>query len=294
MLTIDRGIRIVLHGGAGANPERDYSIEIEHMSSLIRIGADQLQRGAAALDVATETVAALEASGLYIAGRGSSPNSAGRYELDACIMDGEQQRAGAVAALQGVMSPIRAARCVMERTPHVLLAGEGAQAFAQSENQDTIVDAPTWFTVAGRDEANYLPEASAHGTVGCVVRDAHGRLAAATSTGGVFGKLAGRCGDTPLVGAGTWADAQVAVSCTGLGEYFIRVAAAAQLGHRLRWAAQDLREAADATLDEVKSLGGSGGLIAVDGRGNIAMPFVSTGMKRAALLADGSVYSQAF
>lgn len=130
--------------------------------------------------------------------------------------------------------------------------------------------------------------------MGCVVRDAHGHLAAATSTGGVFGKLAGRCGDTPIVGAGTWADGEVAVSCTGLGEYFIRVAAAAQLAHRMRWAGQALGKRP--LLCSVKSMrsAAAGGSFAIDVQGNVAMPFVSSGMKRAALLADGSIFADAF
>lgn len=173
------------------------------MRSLIEAGRDRLRTGGTALDVATDTVAALETSGHYIAGRGASPNSSGQYELDACIMDGPSRRAGAVAALQGVSSPIRAARCVMERTPHVLLVGAGATAFAHSQELEMIRDSSTWFRPAGTDEENHLAAAPAQGTVGCVVRDAAGRLAAATSTGGVFGKRAGRCGDTALVGAGT-------------------------------------------------------------------------------------------
>lgn len=290
----DQGVRIVIHGGAGARPGRDYAIEIRHMRSLVEAGRDRLRAGASALDIVTDTVAALESSGLYIAGRGSSANSAGRYELDACVVEGFSRRAGAVAALEGIVSPVCAARRVMEGTPHVLLAGDGAAEFARRQELQTIDDPLTWFAPAGQDEENRLPSARAHGTVGCVVRDAQGRLAAATSTGGVFGKLSGRCGDTPIVGAGTWADGQVAVSCTGLGEYFIRVAAAAQVAHRMRWAGQNLAQAAMSTLEEVHSLGGSGGLIAVDAQGNVAMPFVSTGMKRAALLADGSIFADAF
>jgi L-asparaginase/beta-aspartyl-peptidase (threonine type) len=264
------------------------------MHGLIEAGRDQLRAGCSALDVATDTVAALEDSGLYIAGRGASANLAGAYELDACLVDGASRRTGAVAALQGFMSPILVARQVMERTPHVLLVGVGAEDFARRRQMQAIIDPLAWFTPAGQDEANYLPAALAHGTVGCVARDVDGRLAAATSTGGVFGKLPGRCGDTPIVGAGTWADDQVAVSCTGQGEYFIRVAAAVQVAHRMRWAGQTLEQAARAALEEVEALGGSGGLIAIDRDGRVSMPFVSTGMKRAALLADGSIFSEAF
>jgi L-asparaginase/beta-aspartyl-peptidase (threonine type) len=256
-------IAMALHGGAGARRDRDYAREIVHMRGLAEAARDRLRGGASALDVATETTAELEASGLYVAGRGASPNTEGAYELDASLMDGASSRAGAVAALVGFKSPIRAARAVMERTRHVLLAGEGAAAFAAAEGLEPVGDPAAWFTRAGRGEANHPPGALAHGTVGCVVRDGEGRLAAATSTGGVFGKLPGRVGDAPLIGAGTWADARAAVSCTGQGEYFIRTATAARVAMRMALAGEDLATAAAAALAEVRALGGDGGLIAV-------------------------------
>ncbi len=287
-------LSLVVHGGAGAKRGRDYSREIAHMRGVVEAGRDRLLAGALALDVAEEATAALEASGLYVAGRGASPNTAGRYELDACLMDGFTGRAGSVAALQGFESPVAVARAIMDWTPHVMLAGEGAARFAEGQKLAAIADAAAWFTHAGQDESNHPPGTLAHGTVGCVVRDREGRLAAATSTGGVFGKLPGRVGDTPLIGAGGWADHNVAVSCTGQGEYFVRVAAAAQLAHRVRFGGQSLAEAAAAVLAEIRALGGEGGLIAVNADGEVAMPFVSAGMKRAALLPSGEITSAAF
>ena len=288
-------IALALHGGAGVSLHRDYTREIAHMNGLVEAARDRLHSGAAALDVATETVAALEASGLYVAGRGASPNTEGRYELDASLMDGWSTLAGAVAALEGFQSPISVARAVMERTQHVMLAGEGARLFAETERLAGIDDPDRWFTRAGGgDEAAKRPGELSHGTVGCVVRDGEGRLAAATSTGGVFNKLPGRVGDTPLIGAGTWADRTAAVSCTGLGEFFIRVAAAVQVALRVELARQPLAEAAEAVLAEIGRLGGDGGLIAVDAEGRIAMPFNSDGMKRAALYPDGRIESAAF
>jgi L-asparaginase/beta-aspartyl-peptidase (threonine type) len=287
----DQQVTMAIHGGAGALVDRDYSREVAHMRSLVEAGRRRLLARAAALEVVVETVAALEASGLYVAGRGASPNAAGVYELDASVMEGPTRRAGAVAALQGFASPVRAALAVMQASPHVILAGEGAAAFAAEQGLETIAEPEAWFTRAG---AGRRKGALATGTVGCVACDRTGALAAATSTGGVFGKLHGRVGDSPIPGAGVWADDFAAVSCTGTGEMFLRTAAAAQVAHRVAFAGQDLAAAADVALADVRALGGDGGLIAVNRAGDVVMPFVSQGMKRAALLADGTIVAEVF
>jgi len=288
---------LVLHGGAGARPERNYDREVVHMRQVVEAMKARLDAGAAALDVAVEAVAMLEDSGLYVAGRGASPNLAGAYELDASLMDGTSRRAGAVAALQGFRSPVRVARAVMEHTPHVMLVGEGAAMFAHDRGLEPIGDETAWFTHAGKGEDNHPPgtgpDVLSHGTVGCCVLDGDGGLAAATSTAGVFGKMPGRVGDTPIPAAGTWADGQVAVSGTGQGEYFIRTAAAAQVGWRVA-SGQSLDGATRAVIADIGGLGGDGGLIALDRTGAIAHPFNSQGMKRAWLTTDGQVGVEVF
>ncbi len=286
-------IAFALHGGAGAKTGRDYSVEIAHMREVATLAREALRANAHALDVSVDTVRRLEDSGLYVAGRGASPNAAGLYELDASVMDGATRRAGAVAALQGFANPVDIARAVMDWTPHVMLAGDGASAFARKQGFVPLADPEAWFVRAGRFESNHPPGVLAHGTVGCVVLDAGGRLASATSTAGVFGKLHGRVGDTPIIGAGTWADDTAAVSCTGQGEYFIRVNAAAQVAFR-HAAGQGLAASADAVLRQIAGMGGEGGLIAVDRHGQVAVPFRSQGMKRAWFQDDHEITSEAF
>ncbi len=284
---------LILHGGAGARRERNYDREIVHMREVVEAMKARLEGGASALDVAVETVMMLEDSGLYVAGRGASPNLDGEYELDASIMDGESGKAGAVAALQGFKNPVVAARAVMDKTPHVMLAGNGAARFAETQNLERIDNPTQWFTKAGKGEDNHPPGTLAHGTVGVCVLDIHGRLAAATSTAGVFGKMPGRVGDTPIPAAGTWADKKAAVSCTGQGEYFIRVAAAARTAMGVE-AGQSLADAAASTIARIGQLGGDGGLIALDAQGNIADPYNSQGMKRAWLDTDGNIVVRVF
>ncbi len=286
-------IAFALHGGAGAKQGRDYSVEIANMREIAEAARDSLNAGAKAFDIVTEVVRKLEDSGLYVAGRGASPNAAGHYELDASLMNGADQACGSVAALQGFANPILIARAVMEKTPHVMLAGDGAALFAHEQGFLPIADEADYFTRAGRFESNHPPGTLAHGTVGCVCLDSYGNLAAATSTAGVFGKLAGRVGDTPIIGAGTWADGQTAVSCTGQGEYFIRANASAQLAFR-HAGGQSLAEAADATLQQIVDMGGEGGLITLNAQGQVIVPFRSQGMKRAWFSGDSEIVSEAF
>lgn len=271
---------LVLHGGAGARLGTDYTTQKADLEHLIKAGQKMLVDGQSALDVVTWAVEALEASGLYVAGKGSAPHSLGGFELDASIMHGPNRRAGAVAAIEGIQSPIRAARAVLDDGRHVMLAGAGAQFAAKAEGLTEVLDPDTYYS---EHEGHGSADSANHGTVGAVALDIHGELAAGTSTGGTFGKLVGRVGDTPIIGSGTWADDTVAVSCTGLGEAFMRTATAYDVSARMRYAKTPLDQAAREVLDEVKRFDGDGGLIAIDAAGNITMPYNSDGMKRAAV-----------
>jgi isoaspartyl peptidase/L-asparaginase-like protein (Ntn-hydrolase superfamily) len=260
---------------------RDYGRAEALLGDLVREGGDRLERGDAAINVVEVMVAAMEASGLFVAGRGSAPNALGQIELDAAIMDGSTGRAGAVAALQGIAEPVRSARRVMDASGHVLLAGDGAAAYARTEGLAEIGDPTLWLTTPdGFDPADLE---DGHGTVGAVALDVEGRLAAATATGGTYGALPGRVGDTAVVGAGVWADRDVAVSCTGEGEAFIRSVAAYDVSARLRYGGQALAGATAAVLENVVRQGGDGGLIAISPAGEIVMPFNTDGMKRACI-----------
>lgn len=277
----NKNYALALHGGAGAVAGRDYAAVEKHLRELIKKCAATLADGRDALDVVEEAVSELESCGLYVAGRGSAPNTAGYVELDASIMNGTSREAGAVAALPDFVNPIKVARGVLEKTPHLLLAGKGAANFARSNGFEEVADPGSYYRlpigVTDEDIDN-----KAHGTVGAVALDLSGALAAATSTGGTFGKLEGRVGDTPLIGTGTWADDDIAISCTGTGEHIIRAGGAVSIACRYK-SGMRLEEAIEAMLAEVNRLGGDAGVIAVTRNAEIATPYNSAGMKRASV-----------
>ncbi|MGQ0546326.1 MAG: isoaspartyl peptidase/L-asparaginase family protein [Betaproteobacteria bacterium] len=278
---------IALHGGAGTSRRSDMTparaaAYRKDLEDAVSRGYDLLKGGASALDAATAAVVAMEDSPLFNAGRGSVYNADGRHEMDAAVMDGLTLRAGAVACVARIRNPVLAARAVMEHSRHVLLAGRGAERFASQKG--LTLASQRYFATPERLAALKRNLKGHHGTVGAVALDRDGNLAAATSTGGYTGKLPGRIGDSPLVGAGTYADNRAcAVSGTGLGEAFIRAMAGYDVAARMRYRGEPLAVAARAALRAVAAVGGDGGLVAVDRKGNVAMPFTSEGMYRACI-----------
>jgi isoaspartyl peptidase/L-asparaginase-like protein (Ntn-hydrolase superfamily) len=261
-------------------------------AAAVEAGHAVLASGGAALDAVEAAVVVLEDDPEFNAGRGAALTEYGRVELDASMMDGTTRAAGAVAAVRGVRNPIRAARAVLEDGRHVLLVGPPAVEFAATAG--LAFESETWFvTERERLALAALREGDAtgaRGTVGAVARDAEGRLAAATSTGGVSGQRLGRVGDSPLIGAGTWADdATVAVSCTGHGESIIRSALAHEVDALLRHRGCGLQEACAQAIEGLGRWGGDGGLIAVSAHGEVAATFNSRAMTRAWRVGDSPV-----
>ena len=303
----------MIHGGAGTITRSKLKTELEQaytqvLERSLAAGHAVLEAGGNSIDAVIAAIVVMEDSPLFNAGKGAVFSNAGNIELDASIMDGSTPMAGSVAAVTTIRNPIRAAHAVMTESPHVMLMGQGADAFA-AEKALEIVD-PSYFYTQFR--WNQLQKAIAHerllqdhdvvpdtphldadekrGTVGAVALDRHGNLAAGTSTGGLTNKRFGRVGDSPIIGAGTYADNRsVAVSATGTGEIFIRTVAAFNTAAQVRLQHLPITEASDNTLAEIAAIGGDGGMIVLDAKGNHAMRFNTRGMFRGTIGGDGVV-----
>jgi beta-aspartyl-peptidase (threonine type) len=295
---------IALHGGAGTITKKSMTEEKEQayksaLAAALSAGVSILEKGGSALDAVEKTVMLLEDFPLFNAGRGSVFNAKGKHEMDAAIMDGNMRKAGAVAAIHNIKNPVSLARKILEGGDHVLLIGEGAMEYAAANGFEWMDEEyffqefryRQWQKCQKKDtvKLDHDDTDNKYGTVGAVALDVHGNLAAATSTGGLTNKKYGRVGDSPVIGAGTYANNKTcAVSCTGSGEYFIRGVAAYDASCLMEYRGLNLREACDEVIHKrLKELGGDGGLVAVDGCGNIAMPFNAEGMYRACRNSNG-------
>ncbi len=298
---------LAIHGGAGTmrresmTPEREAAFHAA-LRTCLEAGHKVLAEGGSAVDAVTRAVMALEDDPLFNAGHGAVYTSDGAHELDAAIMDGRDRNAGAVAGILGPRHPILAARAVLD-SEHVMLHGPGALAFLRAHGVEFAPAAyfhtdTRWTALQAELERrrqtalDTRDDAAKHGTVGAVACDANGNIAAATSTGGMTGKAPGRIGDCPVIGAGTYADnATCAISATGAGEYFIRHAAGHEIASRMRYLGESLEQASSIVVAQLGEIGGSGGLVAVDAQGNVALPFNSAGMYRGTIGADGVAHT---
>ncbi|MVT11030.1 beta-aspartyl-peptidase [Chitinophaga sp. ysch24] len=308
---------LVVHGGAGTILKKNMSPEQEAaykagLQEALSTGYKLIQAGKSSLDAVEATVRVLEDNPLFNAGKGAVFTHDGRNEMDAAIMNGKTLEAGAVAGVSVIRNPISAARAVMEKSSHVMLTGKGAETFAKDAGLE-IVD-PSYFRTQNRWDAlqkalkedsmkskldhSYQPAGklgienrdNKFGTVGAVALDKAGNLAAATSTGGMTNKKFGRIGDSPIIGAGTYANNKtVAVSCTGWGEFFIRSVVAYDLSALMEYKGLSVQDAGKTVIEKVGALGGDGGLIALDKDGNAALPFNTEGMYRGTVTADGKI-----
>lgn len=302
---------IALHAGAGTirrdqmTPEREAEYRAGLLAAL-EAGRDVLLAGGSAMDAVTASVVSMEDNPLFNAGRGSVFTSDRTHEMDAAVMSGVDRACGAITGICGPRNPVLAARAVMEKTEHVFLAGDGARRF--TEANALPMEPPSYFDTESRlkaleaelaRRASNAPDdgdqARKHGTVGAAALDVHGNMAAATSTGGMTGKMPGRVGDSPVIGAGTWADNRTcAISATGHGEYFIRFAVGHEVDARMRLCHESLVKASADVIRELGEMGGSGGLVAVDAHGNVALPLNCSGMYRAWMGRDGIMHTAIF
>lgn len=283
---------IVIHGGSGTILPEHFSEDqkkqyLQKLNEALEAGYRILENNGSATDAVVAAIKVLEDSPLFNAGKGSVYNEKGQIEMDASIMEGKELKAGAVAGVRRIKNPIEAAKLVMEQTPHVMIIGQGAEYFWKSKGFELVDTA--YFYDEKQFEKWKENKKNKHGTVGAVALDKQGNLAAGTSTGGMMNKMQGRVGDSPIIGAGTYADNRTcAISCTGYGEYFIRMAAAHTVHSKMLYQKQSLKDAVHETLfDILLPIGGTGGMIGINKNGDIVMDFTTKGMYRGYKLSDG-------
>ncbi|MBK1440295.1 isoaspartyl peptidase/L-asparaginase [Parapedobacter sp. ISTM3] len=307
---------MVIHGGAGTilkenmTPDQERAFR-EALTQALQAGYSQLQAGKSSLDAVEAAILVMEDNPLFNAGKGAVFTHEGKNELDAAVMWGPTQAAGAIAGVTTIRNPIKAARAVMEQSEHVMLTGRGAEVFAASKGLEIVEPSYFWTksrwkalervlrrdslkTQLDHDGNNQssniaLTNDYKYGTVGAVALDKAGRLAAGTSTGGMTNKQYGRIGDAPIIGAGTYANQRVAISCTGWGEFFIRGIAAYDVAAQMEYGNTPVVQAASAVIEKIGKMGGDGGMIALDSAGNMAMPFNTAGMYRGAVTESGEI-----
>lgn len=304
---------MVIHGGAGTitkenmTPEKEKAYR-EKLTEALKAGYAEIEKGKSSIEAVSAAIVVMEDSPLFNAGKGAVFTADGKNEMDASIMFGKDKSAGAVAGVHIIKNPIKAAIAVMQKSEHVMLAGTGAETFAKEQGLE-IVD-PKYFWTKDRWDGlqkakqkeleknkktsqNTLPDSYSidqkFGTVGAIALDKEGNITAGTSTGGMTNKKFGRIGDSPIIGAGTYANSQVGISGTGWGEFFIRSTAAKTVAAKMEYQNKDVKTAAQETIDEIGKMGGDGGLIALDKNGNIAMPFNTAGMYRGAVTENGDI-----
>lgn len=290
---------IIVHGGAGnINPDHmDEEKQAQYKAKLeeaVHTGADILKKGGTSLQAVEASIHILENSPLFNAGKGAVFNAKGQNEMDASIMDGKTGKAGAVAGVRHIKNPISAAIAVMSKSPHVLIIGDGAEHFAAEKGVE-ITDT-TWFFTERRWESYQKIKENKNGTVGCVALDKQGNIVAGTSTGGMTMKMPGRVGDSPIIGAGTFADNKTCgISATGHGEYFIRNVVAYDISAKMKYLGLSLEDASSTViLEKLKAQNANGGIIGIDAKGNIVAQFNTTAMFRASASSDREVQSAIF
>lgn len=301
---------LAIHGGCGDVIKENFTPEQEEaylaaLKTALQAGETLLKAGKSSMDAVEEAIRLMEDSPLFNAGKGSVFTHEGKHEMDASIMDGATLEAGAVAGMFQVQNPILAARAVKDHSTHVLLSGQGAETFAGEQSlrqaeQDYFYNEQRWqqYQKALANDQQFMDHASGdekHGTVGAVALDQAGNLASGSSTGGITNKKHGRIGDSPIIGAGIYANNQTcAVSCTGEGEYFMRQVTAHTVANLMEYRQESLANAANKALEKVGAIGGQGGIVAVDRSGNVAMPFITQGMYRGMVSNKSAPFTSMF